>query len=290
MIMYKAIHLTLSVLLNFSALYAQQPHYTEKHFVDKLDTSEFKLQGPIREGLSKSFLETKVTYEDLDDGNTTFIKMTAKVLLAIEGPMLNNKREGEFKFFLIDKDNHKKKYLIWTQDFKNDQLNGLWKTYTLAGTLSNYQTYKSDLVCGVAKNYWIDGKTLMSETNYTDEMNYVIKEYYNDGTLKSEIPYVNRKLDGIGKKYYPNGVIQEYVEFKNGEFDGVQKYFYDNGQLWIDHSFKNGKHWSVFVNYTKDGKKRNPGTLYEGNGTVIYYNDDGTTRETETYLNGELKQ
>ena len=49
---------------------------------------------------------------------------------------------------------------------------------------------------------------------------------------------------------------------------------------------KNGRCWNVIANYKEDGQKRNPGTLKDGNGTVILYNDDDSIREIETYING----
>jgi antitoxin component YwqK of YwqJK toxin-antitoxin module len=51
--------------------------------------------------------------------------------------------------------------------------------------------------------------------------------------------------------------------------------------------YKNGKSWKVISNFDNKGNKRNPGTLNNGNGTLILYNEDGSIRETLTYKNGE---
>jgi antitoxin component YwqK of YwqJK toxin-antitoxin module len=93
----------------------------------------------------------------------------------------------------------------------------------------------------------------------------------------------------LQKKYYDNGTSQEVAEFKDGKFNGVRKYFYPNGQLWIEQTYRNGKSWTVVANYTDKGQKRDAGTLHDGNGTIIFDNEDGTARETKTYMNGDEK-
>ena len=70
-------------------------------------------------------------------------------------------------------------------------------------------------------------------------------------------------------------------------FNGQRKYYYPSGKLWVESVVKDGRPWTVIANYTSEGKKRDPGTLREGNGTMIFYNDDGTVRETTKYKNGE---
>jgi antitoxin component YwqK of YwqJK toxin-antitoxin module len=127
----------------------------------------------------------------------------------------------------------------------------------------------------------------MDEVEYFNGRNkHVQRDFYDNGKVKSEVPIENDLLNGVGKKYYENGNPQEVVGFKNGEFDGSNKYYYPNGQLWNEIIFKEGKYWKVVSNFTEAGKSRNPGTLSNGNGTVIYYNEDGTIRETIKYVNG----
>jgi antitoxin component YwqK of YwqJK toxin-antitoxin module len=65
-----------------------------------------------------------------------------------------------------------------------------------------------------------------------------------------------------------------------------KKYYFPSGKIWIEQELKNGKPWTVIANYTENGQKRDAGTLKEGNGMVIFYNDDGTIRETVVYKNG----
>jgi hypothetical protein len=48
--------------------------------------------------------------------------------------------------------------------------------------------------------------------------------------------------------------------------------------------------WTVVANYDSKGNKRDPGTLKEGNGTIILYDDDATIREVVIFKNGVLQK
>ena len=278
----------LVILFSFCSLFAigQQPRYTFKHFVHTKDTSEFKDIFP-KDGFYRKYILESPEIWDIDDDNTTFIRGGVNALLCFEGQQKNNKKEGLSTIYLIDSTDHNKRYKIWEQTYSNDQLNGEWRTYTLRGTLANLQTFQKDSLNGITRNYWIDGKKIIDETEYFNGHNkYIQRLFYPNGKLQAEIPYENEKLNGVGKKYYENGTLNEVAGFKNGVFDGTSKYFYPNGQLWIEHVYKDGKHWAVIANYTAQGKKRDAGTLINGNGTIIYYNEDGTVREIKKCING----
>ena len=51
--------------------------------------------------------------------------------------------------------------------------------------------------------------------------------------------------------------------------------------------YNNGKPWKAISNFDQKGIRRDAGSLKDGNGTLILYNEDGTVRETLTYRNGE---
>ena len=136
--------------------------------------------------------------------------------------------------------------------------------------------------------FWIDGRSIIEENEFFNgRKKHLHREFYKNGKVKAEIPLDNDTISGTGKKYYEDGTIQEIAEFRAGAFDGTRKYFYPNGQLWIEQAYKNGKSWKVVANYTANGQKRDAGTLKDGNGTIIFYNEDGSVREVITYVNGE---
>lgn len=270
----------------------QSPHYTKKHFVSLTDTSVFKVIQPTSgNGFLRTYLNSEAEIWDTDDGNTTFIKGGETVMITVEGTMKNNKREGLFRFYLTDSMDHQKRYKIWEQEFNNNQLNGTWKTFTLKGSLVSEETYKNDNLSGISRHYWIDGIRVMHETEYFNgRKKFMERDYFPNGRILQETPYEDEVMSGIGKKYYEDGTIMEVVSFKNGQFNGVHQYYYPNGQLWIEQIYHLGLNWTVVANYTETGIKRDAGTLKDGNGTIIYYKENGTVRETVTFVNGIEKR
>lgn len=284
--------LTLIILFFIASLKtnAQAPNYTVKKFISFQDTSKFKVTIPAKDGFFRTYISSIPEIFDLDDNHKTYIRTSSSALLCIEGNYKNKLRHGLVTFYLIDSFNTQTRYKIWEQEFENDKLNGQWRTYSLKGNLVNYRTYKDDSLNGISRNLWIDGKSIMSEKEFLNgSYIYISREYYPNEKIKSEIPFKNSKLDGKGKKFYQDGTLQEEANFTNGEFNGSVKYFHPNGQLWNEKIYKDGKLWTIVCNYTSEGKKRDPGSLKNGTGTVIYYNDDGSIRESEYYLDGILK-
>lgn len=263
----------------------QQPNYTYKTFVANHDAKEFIDVLPKNQGFTRKYIVSDVTVWDVVDNR--YISGYMKALLCFESERKNGKKEGAENVYLIDSANHSTRYKIWEQSYANGKLNGQWKTFTLKGTLFGFQTFKNDSLNGISRQFEADGKTIKSETEYFNGRNKLIeRSFFPNGKPSSEIPYLSGRITGTGKRYYENGNIEEEAEFKDGIFDGVRKYYYPNGQLWFEEIVKDGKSWTVVANYSSNGTKRPTGTLQNGNGTVIYYKEDGTVREVKTYLNG----
>lgn len=265
--------------------FTQAPKYTRKHFVTK-DGPEFVVTLPKKEGLMRTYLVASAVIWDVDDNYTTYVQHTQKVLICLEGPTVNRKREGVFTAYLIDSLHHKKRFKLYEQTYSNDKLNGVWRYYCLSGNLKGFETYKNDSLQGDAKTYWIDGETILEEREYLDGKRKFVLKVFEDGKLSEENSYVNGVPEGMAKRYYPNGIVKEDAVFKNGMPNGARRYFYPSGKIWAEREEKDGKPWTVIGNYSEDGTKRDPGTLYEGNGTMILYKDDGSIRETITYKLG----
>ena len=280
--------LTLIISTNiFLTSTAQQPKYTAKHFVLYDDPKVFVRILPKKDGLMRTYLLISPEIWDVDDDNTTYIKGGQQALVCIEGQYKNGRRDGVYSAFVLDSLDHKKRYKIWEQTYSDDKLNGEWRTYSIKGNLVRFQTYKNDSLNGTAKDYWIDGKTIVEERIYFNgKSKYIKKEYSQNGDVVEETTFINDIPNGQAKKYYPNGTLKDEVVLVNGVPNGLRKYYYPSGNIWIEQEMKDGRPWIIIANYTESGQKRDAGTLNEGNGTVIFYNDDGTIRETVTYNNG----
>lgn len=271
----------------FSVVFGQQPRWTPKHYVSSFDSSEFKSTNPKKDGFIRTYVLAHPQVFDIDDDSTTYIMGGVKALLCIEGQKINYERSGLFTVYLIDSIDHSKRYKLWEQEYLNDKLNGLWKVYTPHGTIARYQTFKNDSLNGASVDYWIDGKSIMQERIYSNgSSRYIQKDYFQNGKVSIEIAFINGVPNGKNKEYYSDGILKKEQVFKDGILNGEFKYYYPSGKIWIEWEMKNGLCWNVIANYKENGQKRNPGTLKDGNGTVILYNDDGSIREIETYING----
>lgn len=277
------------LVLFYQNVFAQAPLYTPKHFVVADDSVEFVRAGLEKDGFGRTYITAPISIWDVDDYNTTHITVSLQALICIEGGFKNGKPSGMLTSYIIDSADHSKRYKIWEQTYMNGKLNGEWKYYNLAGKNVKTDNFLNDSLHGKSVNYWIDGRTIMEEAEFFNGRGKMInKKFTSNGHLISEFTYINDVVNGMGRKYYPNGTAAEDAMFKNGELHGPNKYYYPSGQVWIEKEYKQGKLWKVVANYTEEGTKRNPGTLKNGNGTIIYYNEDGTIRETVNHVNGEV--
>jgi antitoxin component YwqK of YwqJK toxin-antitoxin module len=259
-------------------------------FVNDEDAVGLKAVKPDGDGFIRTYELMPVQVYDLDADSTTYVMNRQMALLCVEGQLTNNKREGVFSFYLTDKEDQKKRYKVWEQTFSNNKLNGQWRTYTLRGGLVRIQTYKNDSLNGVSRTYWIDGKGIMDEREYFNGQNkFTERTFFRNGKTELEMPYESGKPNGTIRRYYETGVLQETQQVKNGVADGVRRLYYPNGQLSVDQVFRAGRNWEIRGNYTQKGLHRKAGTLHNGTGTIIYYNEDGTVREVKTFVNGVAK-
>jgi antitoxin component YwqK of YwqJK toxin-antitoxin module len=281
-----AIRLTAIFIFASTSIMAQAPRYTVKHLRESNDGTFKNVNDDVKDGKSITYIKSNAVLWDIDDDNVTTIKITGPVLLCFEAPWKNGKREGQVDVYVIDSLNSQHRYKIWEQEYKNNQINGEWRQYTLRGTLATSRTFKNDSLQGMAREYGVDGKVREEREYLGSSREYIDHILYPDGTLEKTVPIRNGLLNGVGRQYYPNGKIMEEVTFKDDVFHGSRKYFHPNGQLWIEEIYKDGLSWEVVANFTENGKRRDAGTLRNGNGTVISYNEDGSVREVSTFLNG----
>lgn len=273
--------------LSLTTAIAQQPAYTPKHFVRVFNEKEFETTKQIRDGLLKTYIISPITIFDVDDKATTHVRFTERAMVLIESEVKNGKREGITRHYVVDSADHSKRYLIYEQTYVNDRLNGLWKLYNLRGTPVQTENYRNDTLHGVSRQYWIDGKTIMAENDFIDGANHFIaREFFDNGKVKTETTIRNGEPNGEAKAYYESGILKDKCTLKNGKREGLRVYYYPDGKPWIENTYKNDIPWTIIANYDSKGKKRDGGTLKDGNGTMIYYDDDTTVREILRFVNG----
>jgi antitoxin component YwqK of YwqJK toxin-antitoxin module len=165
-----------------------------------------------------------------------------------------------------------------TTQYRNGKLHGKSVMYKSTGEVLFEIVYKEDKRVG-AVFYSGDGRP----PHITGQHD----TYHYNGKLKSSSNYSSQgDLEGPHMTFYPDGNPEKEMNFKNGALDGTFKAYYDNRQLKQEWVYKDGKLWEVVQSNTKKGKSLSPGTLKDGNGTVLTYNDTGKLLSTVSYKNG----
>jgi antitoxin component YwqK of YwqJK toxin-antitoxin module len=101
-------------------------------------------------------------------------------------------------------------------------------------------------------------------------------------------------------KYWTNGRMKRLAYFKDGKLDGLQTawhkdgkhhglwaHWYDNGRKKRETNHKDGKPMSA-ADWNPDGEKCPVTNVKDGNGILVWYNEDGTELIRNTYKDGEL--
>lgn len=292
--MNNIIRLAVILLLTTTSVAAQQPRYALKPLVSVNDGA-FKNVNTIskggktvaaKDGKTIAYIQISTDVRDIDDDKTTFIKISGPVLLCFEGTWKNGKKEGPFNVYVIDSLDHQRRYKIWEQQFKDNRLNGEWRQYTLSGALVSLQTYENDSLKGIAREYGVDGSIINEREFLGNHREYIEHHFHPNGKIARTITIRNAIRNGMARGFYEDGKVMEEVHFEDDKFHGTRKYFYPNGQLWIEQVYNKGLSWTVISNFNAKGERRDAGSLREGNGTIIYYNEDGSVRTVSTVVNG----
>lgn len=203
------------------------------------------------------------------------------------------------------------KPLLYVGNYKNNQKTGVWKYYYENGQIKSITTYVDGEIDGNYKDYYDTGKlkrdynnikgktngefkgynsngTLSAVGNYNDdEKSGEWKYYYDNGQVKRIGNYINGELDGEWKYYYDNGQLEQFGNYINGKADGEWKIFHKNGNPFQVRSWENDKLIDIYTSLDANGKPLNKGTIANGNGTRIIYDNEGKIKKTENYINGE---
>lgn len=223
-----------------------------------------------------------------------------------EQTYFNGKLNGEWRtYFLNEK-------LAKITNYKNDSLHGIYRkywidgktiedeieyingsttyivrTYYKSGKIKTEASFKNGLLNGISKTYYENGQVQEITNISMNQGNGITRRYYESGKLMEVFNMINGQITGIVKYYYENGNLMQELNMTDGEIHGILKYYHENGNLWSIEEYKNGMRWNAIANYTNKGIKRNPGTLKNGTGTLILYNDEGEIKQILSIVNGQ---
>ncbi len=125
---------------------------------------------------------------------------------------------------------------------KNNNLEGLWRSFYESGNIKSSVTYKENKANGAAYFYYDDTKGTKRVEVKMDDDQVVDKyhEYYPNGVQKAIVEYKRGKMHGDAQFFYPSGKLKIEAEYKAGLRSGKWKYYDENGELISKEKWKKG--------------------------------------------------
>jgi len=189
---------------------------------------------------------------------------------------------------------------IWTYYYKNGNIKSRghlinfkkvnrWTEYYTNGKIKRTVYYnKRERREGVCMEFYFNGQ-LREVSTYKNGILKSMNEFY----LKNGKQSVSTG-HGMVQYFYSNGGREFTSELLKGSRNGETTWYYTNGKIkekviyrYSEESYK-GLRWEIIASFDKKGNKREKGTLKDGNGTWINYNEKDEVDYISTYKNGKL--
>ncbi len=198
--------------------------------------------------------------------------------------------------------------------YKDGKCNGFYKTWNKEGVLTQNSQCLGD--GKVIRKYLHPSGTVRSKGKeiYTAAKEYVkdsLWTFYGENekielveihSMGKHLGYWNQFLDdgtqilknGNGEyRLYTDGILTMSSEHSNGSRNGITTWYYTNGQIkqsalykYDENSKPYGLRWEILSSFHKDGTPRNKGTLKDGSGTWVSYDDEGNITKLTKFENG----
>ncbi|GEM_PF-5552794 len=196
--------------------------------------------------------------------------------------------------------------------YLNGNKHGLWHLYWTDGSLQQVVEYNNGNILGQKRLFLDNDLKVTRDRNsyeyyrvlmYDDNGTWInsVRDYYKDGTLKLVAKYVSEKaasidiqainnlVDGSGfQSYYDNGQLREDILIgPNGNPGGPSIFYHKNGRMkWHYEHYSDGRLKEVYGRWDEAGNPEEIGSLKDGNGSFIAYNEDATVIERQVVKNG----
>jgi len=167
--------------------------------------------------------------------------------LKYQGTFLNDKPDGEFKYFYPDgkikaltmyADSGRKAQTVmyFSNGVKNAEglfvdkkKDGLWIYYGANGKKISEENYKTGVKDGTWKYFYDNGKINKTENYKNNMLEGECLEFYADSVVKTKCLYLQNKLNGKFQFFYNSGKILYTGIYKNDRKTGEWMFFSENG-------------------------------------------------------------
>lgn len=199
---------------------------------------------------------------------------------------------------------------IYHYSKKDNELNGLYESFYLNGSLQTIGWYEKNLPDSIWQYYYENGQKKAAGRFKDGQPNGKWTYYFENGNIKSEGQleeniktgswtfyfenggekssgnYLNNSKSGIWNYFYEGGVIKAQAYLENGSGSYVE--FYPSGSRRMEGENKDGKSDGEWMYYYETGEKEAIGKFEKGLRTEkwIYYHKNGKIAGTGTYSEG----
>lgn len=219
----------------------------------------------------------------LQNGTGSLTEYLDNGAISFKGNYLNGKLHGNSSWYFT---NGK---LSTNANYSNGILNGTYQGYFESGNMMEKTPYVNGKISGTAEYYHPNGKILGRDIYRNGD--FLRPEEYFDENGKS----ILSNGSGLQLTYHKNGKINLRMTYLDYCRNGKAQWYFSNGQLKQEAIYKYseahkpfGLRWEIVSSFDESGKPLEKGTLKEGNGTWISY-DNGKKVVTE-YVNGVVKK
>ena len=206
---------------------------------------------------------------------------------------------------------HEDGMLLVQLNYSLGKLNGEWlEHYHPYGHLKEKRNYQNGKPVGIWAK-WATSGLMTEKCFYSDGMkNGISMHWHDNGQIAKKAIYKNGELNGFLHEFSPSGQQLLSTGYKNGRKYGLEKKWDSSGPqsakiFWNEKGRKHNKAETWFTNgnrktvrlydngnlleaqsWKPDGKL-NPEAVQNGNGKLVFFDQEGLPTHTQLFQNGE---
>ncbi|MBM3420683.1 MAG: hypothetical protein FJY11_06060 [Bacteroidetes bacterium] len=135
--------------------------------------------------------------------------------IAAEGLYINQKKEGNWKFF----SKNSSEYLICEELYRNDLRNGPSVKYYKDGIIAEKLNYTDDIRTGEWTQYYVTGKLCIKAAYVKGLLEGPFEVFYPNGQHEFKGQYTNNVRNGLWLVYKEDGKPEFEMNYKMGRLD-----------------------------------------------------------------------
>ena len=178
------------------------------------------------------------------------------------------------------------KEIYYINDSISAELNGLYRSYYLSGSLEKKGYYKHNLPDSLWIYNYESGQVRMKGLLKGGVSHGLWEYFYENGNLSMAGVVIDSKRQGNWKYYFENGNLKSQGEYSDNLKNGIWNYFYEDGHLKAQEFFSGNK--SRYKEFYPDGNIKAIGKNLNGksDSTWVFYYENDNVKATGNYKDG----